>query len=246
MLFNISIDTDGEYFEYTSTAPTAADAASNVFGLTFFASLKRNEMFDTGNASDRQWYTEDMDKIITATTDEVREAAPVCTHCGGQVEEREINLLHLTKARYRMECVDCYREYFTPEEEAERKAAQEQARKESAERDARIAALDLESVSVGDIFCYSWGYSMTLVNFYQVVELTKSGKSCKVREVAQKTVSGDAGYQGKVVAIKDQYIAETSGLKRLKFSKGYPTLFNEDHGRAYKWNGEPMNFNKMD
>lgn len=46
-------------------------------------------------------------------------------------------------------------------------------------------------VHEGDIFVSSWGYSMTLVDFYQVTKVSKTGKSVNVRKLASKVVSGN-------------------------------------------------------
>lgn len=46
-------------------------------------------------------------------------------------------------------------------------------------------------VHEGDIFVSSWGYSMTLVDFYQVTKVSKTGKSVSVRRLASKVVSGN-------------------------------------------------------
>ena len=45
-------------------------------------------------------------------------------------------------------------------------------------------------VHEGDIFVSSWGYSMTLVDFYQVTKVSKTGKSVNVRKLASKVVPG--------------------------------------------------------
>lgn len=62
-------------------------------------------------------------------------------------------------------------------------------------------------VHEGDIFVSSWGYSMTLVDFYQVTKVSKTGKSVNVRKLASKVVSGniDSPQGGYVTPIKDRF-----------------------------------------
>src|SRR5438552_359421 len=45
------------------------------------------------------------------------------------------------------------------------------------------------AVNVGDFFVSSWGYDQTNVDFYRVVEVSKSGKTVKVQEWCQQTMS---------------------------------------------------------
>ena len=61
-----------------------------------------------------------------------------------------------------------------------------------------------DGVRVGDIFCASWGYEQTNVNFYEVVAL-KGKKTAVVREIAGECIGGFA-YQGKKRACRGAYI----------------------------------------
>lgn len=77
-------------------------------------------------------------------------------------------------------------------------------------------------VHEGDIFVSSWGYSMTLVDFYQVTKVSKTGKSVSVRRLASKVVSGNIDSpQGEyVIPIKDRFEGEELRNKRLKADYG--------------------------
>lgn len=55
------------------------------------------------------------------------------------------------------------------------------------------------NVQVGDVFSCSWGYDQTNVNFYEVVEITPSGKSVKILPIWGKVVEGDGGPSERVV-----------------------------------------------
>ena len=59
------------------------------------------------------------------------------------------------------------------------------------------------NVKVGDIFSGSWGYSMTIPEFYQVVKVTK--QSVRVRKIGTKNVLGD-GRCGHAEAIPDFFV----------------------------------------
>lgn len=47
-------------------------------------------------------------------------------------------------------------------------------------------------VHVGDIFHSSYGYDMCINNFYEVTEVSASGKTCTIREIRKITVSGSS------------------------------------------------------
>lgn len=60
---------------------------------------------------------------------------------------------------------------------------------EEERRKSQTSTTDME-VHVGDVFVSVWGYSMTLVDFYQVTKVSKTGKSVNVRKLAYKVVDG--------------------------------------------------------
>ncbi|MBO7527303.1 MAG: hypothetical protein J6T74_05320, partial [Clostridia bacterium] len=61
-------------------------------------------------------------------------------------------------------------------------------------------------VKVGDIFSFSFGYDMTINQYYKV--LSTKGKKAQVVEIGKKWVSGDPGYTGEVVPVPDREIDE--------------------------------------
>lgn len=105
---------------------------------------------------------------------------------------------------------------------------------------------------IGDIICTSWGYSMTIVNFYQVVRTTAS--KVELRSIHQKETydgylcgttepipgdffqdSGPYSVQpGQLCSVKEKYILIPS----------YPGSHDKNRGRL--WSGEPMTFNHCD
>ena len=63
-------------------------------------------------------------------------------------------------------------------------------------------------VKVGSIFCMSWGYDQTNVNFFQVTRM--SPKGCFVREIAIKEVTGSEGMMcSKVVPQPNVFLNES-------------------------------------
>lgn len=72
------------------------------------------------------------------------------------------------------------------------------------------------NVKIGDIFCSSWGYDQTNINFYQVISTTD-------RMVEVQEISGAREYEGDMhgntSAVKDAFIANT------ELGKRYPEQF---------------------
>lgn len=67
-------------------------------------------------------------------------------------------------------------------------------------------------VHVGDVFHCSWGYDMTFNDFYEVVEVSKTGKTVITRQIAMRTISGDAcapgGEEVRPMLTGDRFIGE--------------------------------------
>lgn len=73
-------------------------------------------------------------------------------------------------------------------------------------------------VHEGDIFVCSWGYSMVLVDFYQVTKVSKTGKTINVRRLATKVIDGaiSSPQGGYVTPIKDRFVGGELKNKRVK------------------------------
>lgn len=83
-------------------------------------------------------------------------------------------------------------------------------------------------VRIGDIFHESWGYGMSLNDFYEVVEVSKTGKTCTIRPIRSRVISGDinspmGGYVVPVTEGDDRFCGKPIRGKRLK--------------AYYHWNG---------
>jgi hypothetical protein len=105
----------------------------------------------------------------------------------------------------------------------------------------------------GSILVDSWGYSMTLVDFYKVTSVT--AKSVKVVPIQSKTVDGSSGYYGHCVPESTlQKDAQESRLLIRPGSNGSiylrGTVWNGcQHLKGHTilpWDGRPESFNHMD
>lgn len=106
---------------------------------------------------------------------------------------------------------------------------------------------DPSQAKVGDILYSSWGYSMTIVDFYKVIKVSPSGKSVTLQRMQSDTVEGDAGYEGYVMPSKYEDSREQPiKNKRISPSRnGYSVKINRSE-HAYKWDGKKKYFNRMD
>ena len=97
-------------------------------------------------------------------------------------------------------------------------------------------------VEVGDILVCSWGYSMTLVDFYQVVG-TKGKYTVELRKIASEVTKGDAGYSGNCIGVKDAFVDDKILTKQCREG----TVKISSHQSARKWVGvREYYFNRMD
>ncbi len=65
------------------------------------------------------------------------------------------------------------------------------------------------NVKVGDLFCMSWGYDQTNIEFFQVVRT--SANSVWVREIAARSVPGSQGFMCEnVTPVKDSFLENSS------------------------------------
>ena len=102
-----------------------------------------------------------------------------------------------------------------------------------------------KDVEVGDILVCSWGYSMTLVDFYKVIERKKS--SIKLAKLENKYVSGNS-MQGQVVPTTnvkpDNNVDGKLFRVGVKWSSEIVCKINGNY--AYYWDGKPEHFNTLD
>lgn len=91
------------------------------------------------------------------------------------------------------------------------------------------------SLKLGDVLHYSWGYDQTNCEFYEVVEVSPSGKSVVIREIGAATVEGSQGFMSSsLTATPGRYIGEPM-RKPVQDGDRVPM----DFGSASKWDGRP-------
>lgn len=95
-------------------------------------------------------------------------------------------------------------------------------------------------VQVGDFFRSSWGYDQTNVDFYEVLKVSASGKSVKVRQVQAGVVS-DEGSSERVAPIPGSVHPWHGEVmtKRLSYWNGQPKFRVASYANAYLWDCKP-------
>ena len=76
-----------------------------------------------------------------------------------------------------------------------------------------------ETVKVNDIFYASWGYDQTNINFYKVVEISKTGKSCKAVHIGQQ-ITEHTGFMSERVAPNPEIVLQKEPVT-LKIRKAF-------------------------
>ena len=101
----------------------------------------------------------------------------------------------------------------------------------------------------GDILAGDIGYSMELPVFYEVLDITPSGKSAIIRELATTAYPDDKyGQYGMLVPVRNTFARQSQNqTKRIKSSNycGEYVMVGYHH-MLTKWNGEPLRYNYMD
>ena len=97
---------------------------------------------------------------------------------------------------------------------------------------------------VGDILSSSWGYSMTIVSWYQVIKVTP--KTITVKEIEAKIIDGN-GMHGESIPVPNLFskrglYPEQSFTRKVK---GDYININESQ-TAWIWDGNPKYHNHWD
>jgi hypothetical protein len=146
-------------------------------------------------------------------------------------------------------CKNACKYYFrTPDQRAQWIAKLLDAHKDQAIRRAASAAKRKAVVTAlvpGDIVSRSWGYDMTIVDYYEVLSVTPSGKTvnvCKIDSAHLEHESEGMGYgAGKCVPIKGSGCREAI---TCRVASADSVCVRGDH--AYKWDGKPDHYNHND
>ncbi len=68
-------------------------------------------------------------------------------------------------------------------------------------------------VKVGDFFHTSWGYDQTNVEMYQVVAISKTGKTCTIKQIGMKTKKDSESYMSDSVQPDPEFVHDKPTLK---------------------------------
>jgi hypothetical protein len=80
----------------------------------------------------------------------------------------------------------------------------------------RKAASVAKRLEVGSILCGSWGYEQTNVEFYEVLELSASGKTCTIQRI--KCDEKPTGFMsGRCLPLPGEYVGQPLKNKRISF-----------------------------
>lgn len=108
------------------------------------------------------------------------------------------------------------------------------------DKDTKLDNTGPETWEVGDIIVATFTYSMTLVEFYEIVKRTS--KSFTLRRLKDKIVKGN-GMEGKMVAIEGEYKSgEKDVVARLN---KFGDVKIKDY-RCKRWDGDPVFFTRLD
>jgi hypothetical protein len=69
-----------------------------------------------------------------------------------------------------------------------------------AERKAHVESVDTTQIDPGAIFCYSWGYDQTNIEYWQVV--ARSGQMVTLREIGREVVPGSEYGHGMAESVR--------------------------------------------
>jgi hypothetical protein len=69
---------------------------------------------------------------------------------------------------------------------------------------------------IGDVFISSWGYDQTNINAYQLISITKSGKTGTFRPIDLISVETTSWASDRVKPDKDNFISEETFKSRFK------------------------------
>lgn len=103
--------------------------------------------------------------------------------------------------------------------------------------------INKHTLGVGDILVTSWGYSMTIVNFFKVTKILTPTKIIVV-SLGDRAVKGSLGYNGTKVPEPSHVGREQTTFVRNDGCKVF--LDSGVAARATLWDGSAMWFNHMD
>jgi len=100
-------------------------------------------------------------------------------------------------------------------------------------------------MTIGKIFFSSWGYEQTNIDFYKVIEVSKSGKTFTLQKIGSQVIS-NVGYCSDMVIPNEDKIMDEPLYNRRVLDTGYnKPVVNVSKRKdyrlyAYEWDGQPL------
>jgi hypothetical protein len=105
--------------------------------------------------------------------------------------------------------------------------------KGSEERKPRVASADAGAVNVGDVFFGIYGYNIEVVDYYEVVSVSPTGKTCAVRRLSKtydRPMNSISGCH--VLPRMHMYAGPVISGRRITMRTGKPTIAVSSDKRA--------------
>lgn len=101
-------------------------------------------------------------------------------------------------------------------------------------------------MTLGNIFVSQWGYDQTNVDFYKVVEVSKSGKTFTLQKIGNKIVEVLGYCSVEVMPDDTKLLGEPLTNRRIMNNGSGRIATNVSKNPNYKvyaylWNGQPIN-----
>jgi len=107
----------------------------------------------------------------------------------------------------------------------------------------------LKDCKVGDVLVANWGYSMIIVQFFEIVG-RRGSTIFQLRELKRQQISGDPGWNGRVTPRAGDYMDPSpAGLLEARISRKSPDAVRTPGPvsvLARAWNGQPQYFDSAD
>lgn len=133
---------------------------------------------------------------------------------------------------------------FDPDVAPERKLPPGEAQAQANVADALKRSLAYKNphgdkIGIGTILYRSWGYDQTNINYYQVVGMSPTGKTVKIREIAQIDRGASGPMSGKTRAVPGAWIGDRPMTRRVNMGyRGQPGVNFNSYSSLSIWNGE--------
>lgn len=74
-------------------------------------------------------------------------------------------------------------------------------------------------VKVGDIFHTSWGYDQTNTEYFKIVSISKTGKTCELVQIGYETIKGSEGFMCESITPTPEIILHNGKTCKVKIER---------------------------